>query len=343
MFKIKMERKIIDQDNNVILDTLQSQECIVCIKEHVNNGYAQIKCKYDNLNKRIAFHSGKNGTLFLCSSDSKTTKLFKDEFQALIPCIKTFAEITNNVSLQRTDRVIHNLKTINGHAIQELENLVPQIDICNNQNIDYVTNVIKKNPKDAALTFFRMAKLNRAMKAEFTVYEKLLHGDNITLQMQYHKIPDIIMNVVYPFFVDFHEKEVYVHVDKTDMRVSLDFETFYVALYHLIENASKYVKPKTQINITFNVDDCNFITKMNMQSLYIEKDEINNIFEEGYSGLWAQKTDRKGKGIGMFRARKLIELNNGKLTVEAGEDTSMVKGIKYATNVFSISMPIDPE
>ncbi len=338
-----MDRKIIDIEDNVILDTLPRQECVECIISHIKNEYAQIECKYDKLSKRIAYHSGKNGKLFLCSSDSKTTKLFKEEFYALIPCIKSFADIAKGVShesFQRTDRVIHNLKSINGHAIQELENLVPQTDIGNNQNVEYVTNVIRNNPKSAALTFFRMARFNRAMKAEFTVYDKLLHIDNNTLQKQKHKVPDIVMSVLHPFFADFHEKEVYVHVDSMTTKILLDFETFYVALYHLIENATKYVKPKTQITISFNIEDSKFIIKMNMKSLYIEKGEEKNIFDEGYSGIWAKKTKQQGKGIGMFRARKLIELNDGTLTVDAGDDISKVDGVEYATNTFMISMPI---
>ncbi len=339
-----MDRKIIDIEDNVIIDTLPFQGCVDCIMQYAKNEYAKIKCAYDKLHKRIAYHSGKNGKLFLCSCDAKTTKLFKDEFHALIPCIKSLADIANRVSIesrQRTDRVVHNLKSINGHAIQELENLVPQKDIGKNQNIDYVTNVIQENPKEAALTFFRMAKFNRSMKAELTVYEKLLHVDNILLQKQNHKVPEIIMSVLYPFFVDFHEKEVYVRVDNIDTRVLLDFETFYVALYHLVENATKYVKPKTQIHITFNVGNGEFLIKMNMRSLYIEPSEENNIFNEGYSGIWAKKTQRQGKGIGMYRARKLIELNNGTLSINAGKDISKVKGVEYATNTFIISIPLD--
>ena len=339
-----MDRKIIDIEDNVIIDTLPNQECVDCIMTNVKNGYAQVACKYDNLSKRLAYHSGKNGKLFLCSSDSKTTKLFKEEFFALIPCIKSFADIAKNVSLgafQRTDRVIHNLKSINGHAIQELENLVPQTDIGNNQNVEYVTNVIKENPKLAALTFFRMAKFNRAMKAEFTVYDKLLHNDNVPLQRQNHNVPNVVMSVLYPFFADFHEKEVYVHVDTMDTKILLDFETFYVAFYHLVENAIKYVKPKTKINISFKIEDGMFILKMSMTSLYIKSEEKDNIFNEGYSGIWAKKINRQGRGIGMFRARRLIELNNGTLTVDAGNDISRVNGVEYATNIFVITMPID--
>lgn len=343
-----MERRILDKDDNIVIDTLKTQECADCIKKHSQNGYAQIECNLDKLYKRIAYHTGKDGTLFLCSSNSKTTKLFKDEFLSLIPCIQSYVDISNDIkasisaeAFQRSDRVIHNLKTINGHAIQELENLVPQMDIGSNKNVENVANVIKSHPKEAALTFFRMAKFQRAMKAEFTVYDKLLRGDEILLQKQKHKVPDIIMSVLHPFFADFHEKEVYVRVDTTEAKALLDFETFYVALYHVIENATKYVKPQTQISITFNVENNRFIINISMKSLLIEENEENDIFNEGYSGTWAKKMRQQGKGIGMFRARRLIELNDGFLDVNAGNDISILNGIKYATNTFIISLPMN--
>lgn len=76
-----------------------------------------------------------------------------------------------------------------------------------------------------------------------------------------------------------------------------------------------------------------------MTSLYINQDEETAIFNEGYSGVVAQKLRLAGKGIGMYRARRLIELNNGTLTVEAGEAVN-IDGIDYAENKFIIALPI---
>ena len=76
-----------------------------------------------------------------------------------------------------------------------------------------------------------------------------------------------------------------------------------------------------------------------MKSLYIQDGEEQEIFNEGYSGVLAKKTALSGKGIGMYRAKRLIELNNGTITIEPGEFPQNIKGIEYADNKFIITLP----
>ncbi len=113
-------------------------------------------------------------------------------------------------SASRVNRVIHNLKSINAHAMQELYTLVPQDQLLKNirDNSKIVENVIKSDTRKAAMTFFRMTKFNLSIKAEFSIYEKLLQGD-LKLEKRNYKIRDLIMIVLYMFFSDFNEKNIY--------------------------------------------------------------------------------------------------------------------------------------
>src|SRR5699024_3591080 len=117
--------------------------------------------------------------------------------------------------------------------------------------IPKIRDIIKSNPKDAALMFLRLAKHNIHMKSEFSIYKKLDRA-NPSLEKRNHPIHKVLMNVLHSFFVDFSDKEVYVDVGECRSSIHCDYETLQVALYHLIENASKYVKPKSIINIFFN-------------------------------------------------------------------------------------------
>ena len=47
-----------------------------------------------------------------------------------------------------------------------------------------------------------------------------------------------------------------------------------------------------------------------------------------------------GKGIGMYRARKLIELNNGNIYITPGEPINNKDAILYALNSFEILLPM---
>lgn len=344
-----MNSKIVSQQGELICDSLPYYECTHCILTNQSHGYANIKCQIDRENKRIAYHKNEHGELFACSRNAKTTKLFKNEVNSTVYCLKSLIALSGEVrqytmaeTSNRVNRVIHNLKSINAHAMQELYALVPQEQLIKNvrENSKIVENAIKKNVRQAALTFFRMAKFNLSIKAEFSIYEKLLQaGEKLKLEKRNHNIRDVIMIVLYMFFNDFNEKDVYIDIEEYYEKVYVDFESFQVAIYHIIENAAKYIAPKTNANITFKIEKHTQYIIFEMTSLYINQDEESEIFNEGYSGIVAKQLKKAGKGIGMYRAKRLIELNNGTLTVEAGEAIK-INGIDYANNKFIIALPI---
>lgn len=343
-----MNRRIIDNKGELVLDTLPCSQCITCIHKFAEKGYASIECPLDGNKKRLSYRKNSFLELMVCSQFSKTTKLFKDEVESIMYGAKTLMETASLVRKSviteaslRVNRVIHNLKSINAHAIQELYTLIPQNELLKNvkENTKIVENRIKNNSKQAAITFFRMAKFNLSIKAEFSIYEKLLQG-NVRLNTQKHNIRDVVMIVLYMFFCDFNEKDVYVEVEDFYEKVSFDFESFQVAIYHIIENAAKYIAPRTNAKISFRLEKNETLVIFEMKSLYIQPGEEVEIFNEGYSGELAKKIEMAGKGIGMYRAKRLIELNNGTITVEPGEFPEEINGTDYANNKFIIALPL---
>lgn len=209
-----MNLKIVSQQGELICDSLPYYECTHCILTNQSHGYANIKCQRDRENKRIAYHKNEHGELFACSRNAKTTKLFKDEVNSTVYCLKSLIALSGEVrqytmaeTSNRVNRIIHNLKSINAHAMQELYALVPQEQLIKNvrENSKIVESAIKKDVRQAALTFFRMAKFNLSIKAEFSIYEKLLQGgEKLKLEKRNHNIRDVIMIVLYMFFNDFN-------------------------------------------------------------------------------------------------------------------------------------------
>ena len=342
-----MNRRIVNNKGEQILNTLIDANCATCIHSYAVEGYANIVCPLDNIRKRLAYRKNTHIELCVCSDMSKTTKLFKDEVNSIMYGSKALINIADSIrksvvdeTSQRVNRVIHNLKSINAHAIQELYTLVPQDQLLKNvkENSKIVEGIIKKNTTKAAITFFRMAKYNMSIKAEFSIYEKLLLG-NVKLNVQEHNIRDVVMIVLYMFFNDFSAKNVYVEVIDFYEKISFDFESFQIAVYHIIENAAKYVAPKTNAKISFKLEKDSVLVIFEMTSLYIQPGEEQEIFNEGYSGELARKTETAGKGIGMYRAKQLIELNKGTIIVEPGEFPNKYKGVDYAENKFVITLP----
>lgn len=81
-----------------------------------------------------------------------------------------------------------------------------------------------------------------------------------------------------------------------------------------------------------------------MTSLYVDSSEVDRIFEEGYSGIESMKGGLHGKGLGMFQARHLTEMNGGTLTFVAGKHIkSRRDGLRYAENVVVVKLPKDED
>lgn len=150
-----MNKRIISKKGDILTSSLDDQ-CIECIRNKTNNGYAQICCPIDTVNKRIGFMGNNSGELYACSDNSKTTKNFKDNLNVIASHIPDLLTLRNEVAqeisqneLQRVRRVVHNLKSINAHCIQELYNFIPQDKFTQNinQTVDIVKDAIKKKIK----------------------------------------------------------------------------------------------------------------------------------------------------------------------------------------------------
>ena len=148
------------------------------------------------------------------------------------------------------------------------------------------------------------------------------------------------MNVLHTFFVDFEENDVQVHIGENYSRVLVDYESIHVAFYHILENASKYIKQFSTFSIKFSENPNNLTIAFLMDSLYIEENELEKIFIEGYSGINAHKAKRAGEGIGMSRIKRLVELNDAEFTVIAGKKIIQYNGQRYSKNQFFVDFKI---
>jgi signal transduction histidine kinase len=242
-----------------------------------------------------------------------------------------------------TNRLLHNLVTLNAHNIQEIYSVIPQDALAKMpaaQQVSLVEGIIKKDPKDAAFAFLRIAKNNAAMKAEFSVFKKLFE-ENPRLEQKSHNVHKVLLNILYLFFPDFTDKEVRVKISCPENTIAFfDYESIHVALYHLIENAVKYVKPNTVVDIDIYEINKKVTLSLAMTSLKISEKEKTAIFNEGYSGEIALALGKAGSGIGMSRVSKILEINNASISVSF--DPSTIKehfGVPYQQNIFAVNLP----
>lgn len=199
---------------------------------------------------------------------------------------------------------------------------------------------IETDPEPFAKTFLNILKNEVSVRNEFSVYRKL-YDPNPAMNFSGHAIHKVILNVANLFFQTLADKEVIVDISNTDLRLSLDYESMQVALYHLMDNAAKYVEPKSTISIYIDNTPLPQVT-IKMTSLYIEEQERPRIFDEGVSGRLPSQLGSAGKGLGMGLVRDLLALNSATITVNAGErlerrSKTIGSDIWYAANEFIIS------
>lgn len=339
-------KKIESSEGELFLNTFPHDDCLQCV------GVELFECeKFDCPIEKILRWKGSrktsNGVVYICANYGKNKGLLSD-FDSITGSIRTLCNTKNEIlryreedSVKRIRRVLHNIRSINAHALMEMRGIVPEYFYKQHMK-EILINVAKHISKDSQKTthgILEIAKDLYQIKTEFSVYNKLIKG-NVALDKRNFNIRDVLMTVVYPFFGDFTKKNVIVDIQPYRESVLFDFETIQVAFYHIIENTAKYVKPNTHVSITFPIEDKFQKVKFCMKSLHIEESEIEKIFSEGYSGKQAIKTQLHGEGIGLYRARKLVEENQGNLMVIPGEDIVMFGGIEYSTNNFIVAIPI---
>lgn len=292
------------------------------------------------------------GTVFAVSSDSdyiRSSKKFTTTLEALANTLGTFIEITQeqrNKQNNNTSRLLHNLRTINAHNIQEIFSVVPQ-DVLSEgaarHQVTIIEEVVKQRSKETAVAFLRIIKNNTAMKTEFSVFDKLFDGNhNPHLEKKSHNVHKVLMNILYQFFPDFTDNDVWVKVEcpkNTTINAFFDYESVQVAFYHLIENAVKYIKPHTEFIIKITPLEKTVTLFFEMMSLQINESERNSVFIEGFSGELAKKLGKSGSGIGMTIAKHILEINGARLSLEIDPSTSQVHfGLPYQKNTFKVEL-----
>lgn len=343
-----MEKRIIYGTDEILLDNLKFTDCENCLSK-VNSGCEyNIICPVDNANRRVGCKKGSKGYALVCA-EGLTTRNFKIELQNVVDSIpqllrfrKEIERSVHKEELQKMDRIIHNIKTQNAHAIQELTNYIdPEQFVYDIRSlIPGVSNKIKKNTLSAAFVLLRLAKINTAMSQEIFIYDHITHKDSkYQLEKRKYDLHAVLMLVFHEFMPDFSNKQVTINVMDYEEKVVFDFTVIRFIFYHLIANAVKYIKPNSKLSVSFDEDSNNNIVSFLMTSYHIFKEDLEQIYTEGYSGKIAVEQKTAGLGLGMYMVDIMVKLHNAKLVIFPGEEENKNGKISYSKNEFVLYIP----
>ena len=197
--------------------------------------------------------------------------------------------------------------------------------------------IIEANAAESARTILRLNKLQNAAKCEFGSFE-ILNNPLPIIVKKNHPIRRVVLNTLHTFFADFTDKGVFVDVAPSDERVDLNYETFQVALYHLIHNATKYVKENSTISVSFYQNESYFID-FDMISLEIKDQDAGRIFDDGFSSDDARTLKLSGDGLGLGVVQKLLRYNGGELVI-LRDLPGYHSNDQFRRNLFRVTLPI---
>jgi K+-sensing histidine kinase KdpD len=331
-----------NNDGTVIANSLKIQ---FLSKVNVPDNRIELsKCPINGMPIRHGMFKYPIGSIYLVSYDETiTNKIFKRYFEACLFFIPNLAESEKEFKKKESQnfrRLRHNLVTHNTNILQELENTFYTHGILKGaqKQINYVKETFLKLPDEVALTVLKIIKSANLMKTDFDVYD-MVSSNNPYIELDRHQIHKVLMSVLRPFWLDLMEKEINININECNEYVNIDYKSISVVFTHLFDNLAKYILPKSEFNITFNVNQSSVTVIMNMTSLKITDKDKERIFEENFSGEFAEKFGKSGDGIGMFMVKKLVELNKGKVDLKVNLDPKsqlIIMGIPFERNAISI-------
>lgn len=112
---------------------------------------------------------------------------------------------------------------------------------------------------------------------------------------------------------------IYTDIQAVDSTIYVDEMHFQNALFNLMDNAVKYGKPNSPLDIylkTWN-DDNHLYLSVQDTGIGIKKENLKKVFEKFYRVHTGNVHDVKGFGLGLAYVKKIVDLHNGDIRVES--------------------------
>ena len=130
--------------------------------------------------------------------------------------------------------------------------------------------------------------------------------------------------------------KIYTQIEAVDSAVYVDEVHFQNVINNLLDNAVKYRKPDSPLDIyikTWN-DDEHLYLSIRDTGIGIKKESLKRVFEKFYRVHTGNVHDVKGFGLGLAYVKNVVNLHQGEIRV----DSEVGKG-----TTFTIKLPVMKE
>jgi len=256
--------------------------------------------------------------------------------------IQEMREQRKQVIATASSIAVHNTRNITASINSKLLGLIDETRLASSKNkTDYIEELLRYRSQEFARELLSILKAITQANFEYTVLDYLTGTRPLTQQdFGNHKVHTLCTLCFYLYDAEFDNKYIKVPIGTSHQTCCVNFSSIKTVIGQLFENALKYMKQGSELNVSFLSEDKNTISiKLCMSSLAFKNVEIPRMLSFGKRGENADKHGYKGKGMGLAMAHELVRLNHGTLEIEVDESSyHLVNGIPYTTNTFCVNL-----
>lgn len=249
----------------------------------------------------------------------------------------------NNASYQDSEHIIlHNAKNIIHNITIGLRNQLNYNELIYQEDkVKYINELISQNTVNYARELLRCEKALEQAAFEYNCLDYLENSellDSSDRSMQ--KIHSCLVQSYYIYENEFKDKNINVLIESNHNEFYCNFFSIRSAFALLFENCIKYCKEKSEVTVHIDQQKNGAIKiDFDMISVFNTDSEEDTIFLEHIRGSEAQKKE-KGKGLGLFLVRRLLEINGFSISLRKSPNTDIFeRDIHYCRNIFVIDIP----
>ena len=293
----------------VILNVLVCFICILLIMYNLYIKYLK-ETKLKELTNLIRDINNKKYALDMKENYEGSEYLLKSELYKTVVMLNTISEnsIKDKLSVKSSiEDISHQLKTPLTCISIILDNLIDNPDMESNLRNSFIKDIDKEISKINYLVN-TMLKLSR-----FDV-------NSVVFDRKYNSIESIISKAInnVSVIMDLKGVRVNLNIDKS-VNIMCDFNYEVEAISNILKNEVEYSFNNGVIDIEVSDNLVYTLVKIRDYGKGISKEDIDNIFKRFYKG---RESNSNSVGIGLSLAKKIIEMDNGKISVESSKEST---------------------
>ncbi|MDO5124730.1 MAG: HAMP domain-containing sensor histidine kinase [Eubacteriales bacterium] len=149
-----------------------------------------------------------------------------------------------------------------------------------------------------------------------------IDSGEIRVQKAEFEVKSVIFDVLLSFEKDIFQKKIAVLglEDEEDVIAYGDRDLIYQVIFNLVENAVKFTPENGYIRFDVSRRQGKFFLSVENSGKGILPEDINMVFDKFYKGDKSRSTHKNSMGLGLYIAKIIVNLHEGRITAESEPD-----------------------